>query len=326
MRENLQSRETEESEILRSSNKEEIGKLYDKKLQEFLQVRDMMFKLQEVSSEEIELPKPQKAPVISTEIHQPHQTYQQQPKTVQKNRENLLASPRLYEFVSPMNMTATPMGDLPNLSAKDLLPSPIATEKVMKKDLPSKRSDKENVKSSDRNSQLTKDDSRFSFNEKAAAKPPSKNFPTLVSEPSSADLKQHAAVVPKNIEIHTYSDPNNQRNSAETNAVLQKIKDMLDNSNTNTSVMDLSKDELLQRYSKLNGDLYQLAMEKGSAGLSKRDFTLQDSARVLDTPTLFSPLDMQISSRVNSSVIETDMSILAINQRIDELKHEKRHY
>ena len=91
---------------------------------------------------------------------------------------------------------------------------------------------------------------------------------------------------------------------------------------SSNSFHDLSKDELLQRYSKLNGDLYQLAMEKGSAGLTKRDFTLQDSANILDTPTLFSPYDMQINSRTESSVIDTDMSILAINKRIDELKHD----
>jgi len=98
---------------------------------------------------------------------------------------------------------------------------------------------------------------------------------------------------------------------------------------TNNSQNDISKEELMKRYSSLS----QAAMDRGSAQLSKRDFSLlQDSAQVLDTPTLFANYDLQINSRTESSVIETDLSILAINKRIDELKHDNltssrsRHY
>ncbi len=98
---------------------------------------------------------------------------------------------------------------------------------------------------------------------------------------------------------------------------------------TSNSQHDISKEELMKRYSSLS----QAAMERGSAGLSKRDFSLlQDSAQVLDTPTLFANYDLQINSRLDSSVIETDLSILAINKRIDELKSDNltssrsRHY
>jgi len=210
--------ETDESEILRSSNKEALGKLYDKKLQEFLQVRDMMFKLQEVSSEEIEVPK-----VLEIKT-----TPQQQPPVPMKNQEHLLASPRLFTFTSPMNMTtATPMGDLPALSAKDLLPSPMGMEKVLKQQerKPAGVEKETFMRSSDRDRnshQLTRDDSdsRFSFAEKAQNKAVEKGetkvFPTLASEPTSANLMKHT-------EILKYSDPLNERNTPETNAILMKV-------------------------------------------------------------------------------------------------------
>ncbi len=214
--------ETDESEIMRSSNKEAIGKLYDKKLQEFLHVRDMMFKLQEVSSEEIEVPK-----VLEIKTPSQQQPPIQMGHQSQKNQDHLLASPRLFTFTSPMNMTtATPMSDLPALSAKDLMPSPMGMEKVMRQQEQRKpAAEKENyMKSSDRDRnshQLTRDDSdsRFSFAEKAQGKVEkgeTKVYPTLASEPTSANMMKHT-------EILKYSDPLNERNTPETNAILMKV-------------------------------------------------------------------------------------------------------
>ena len=91
----------------------DMEKLYDKKLKELLQIREMMMKMDEVSSTEIELPGPQekvvnKPPTLSSKIH----------------NHTLLSSTGLFQYTSPTALKS-PTGELSRLSARDLLPSPI---------------------------------------------------------------------------------------------------------------------------------------------------------------------------------------------------------
>lgn len=95
---------------------------------------------------------------------------------------------------------------------------------------------------------------------------------------------------------------------------------------TNDSIEDFSKDELYQKYSRLNKDLYQIALEKANKGsfINQQSQTKDDDTLNLNYLSLYS----NMNSRTNSSVIETDLSIMAINKKIDELKfnNEERLY
>ena len=87
---------------------------------------------------------------------------------------------------------------------------------------------------------------------------------------------------------------------------------------TNDSIDDINKEELFQKYSRLNKELYQMAMEKNNKGSMNQQSQLRDEDTLnLNHLSLYS----NTNSRVNSSVIETDLSIMAINKKIDEMKY-----
>lgn len=81
---------------------------------------------------------------------------------------------------------------------------------------------------------------------------------------------------------------------------------------TTNDSLDLTKDELLQKYSKLNAELYRTSSVPG-----KSQFAMQDDSKSIDSPALNAYL---LHSRTNSSVVETDLSVLAINRKIDEMR------
>jgi len=86
---------------------------------------------------------------------------------------------------------------------------------------------------------------------------------------------------------------------------------------TNDSIEDISKEELYQKYSRLNKDLYQMALEKTNKGSTNTQVQMRDD----DTLNLnYLSLYSNINSRTNSSVIETDLSLMAINKKIDEMR------
>ena len=95
-----------------------------------------------------------------------------------------------------------------------------------------------------------------------------------------------------------------------------QVKDILEC--TSDSIDDLAKDELLQRYSQLNKEIYNSKRSNDRMGTSAIACTDQDDVRAFETPTL-NPLRMN-SRHESSTIIETDMSIMAINRKIDELR------
>ncbi len=96
---------------LRNTRKtpKEVEKLYEMKLQELYQVRDLMMKLEEVSSAEIE---------------DAGFTKREPEKSSRFNDQNLLLTSKgLFQFNSPQP-NKTPIKDLPRLSPRDLLATP----------------------------------------------------------------------------------------------------------------------------------------------------------------------------------------------------------